>query len=61
MVCWCWPGGGAGFAMNEEGVPLEALFIMDGNNGEFAYWSTPVLESQLEWLEPLDKYDLVVE
>ena len=46
--------------MNEEGVPLEALFIMDGNNGEFAYWSTPVLESQLEWLEPLDKYDPLV-
>ncbi len=43
--------------MQEEGEVLEALFIMDGANGEFTYWATPSLDAQLEWLEPLHKYD----
>ena len=43
--------------MQDQGENLEALFIMDGAGGEFTYWATPLLDAQLEWLEPLHKYD----
>ena len=35
---------------------LEALFIMDGIDGNYTYWAQ-ALEDQLEWLEPLHKGD----
>lgn len=43
--------------MQAQGEEVEALFIMDGAGESFTYWATPLLEAQLEWLEPLDKYD----
>lgn len=43
--------------MQAQGEEVEALFIMDGAGEAFTYWATPSLEAQLEWLEPLDKYD----
>ena len=43
--------------MQKQGELIEALFIMDGGDGEFSYWATPSLEAQLEWLEPLGRYD----
>jgi thiamine biosynthesis lipoprotein len=43
--------------MQAQGEEVEALFIMDGTGEAFTYWATPSLEAQLEWIEPLDKYD----
>ena len=43
--------------MQKQGELIEARFIMDGGDGEFSYWATPSLEAQLEWLEPLGRYD----
>ena len=43
-------------SLRKEGHKLEALFIMDGQEGGYSYWATPDLEGQLEWIEPLDKY-----
>ena len=43
--------------MQKEGEVLEALFIMDGVDGNYTYWATQALEDQLEWLEPLHKGD----
>ena len=43
--------------MQKEGEVLEALFIMDGIDGNYTYWATQALEDQLEWLEPLHKGD----
>jgi len=43
-------------SLRKEGHELEALFIMDGQEGDYSYWATPDLEGRLEWIEPLDKY-----
>jgi thiamine biosynthesis lipoprotein len=39
--------------MNQNGHAMEAMFIFQSSNGEMAYWTTPWLEDQLEWVQEL--------
>jgi len=44
-------------SLQRAGKKVEALFILDGGEGEYAFWATPRLRAQLEWLEALPEYD----
>ncbi|MGB1577562.1 MAG: FAD:protein FMN transferase [Flavobacteriales bacterium] len=45
-------------SLQRAGKPVEALFILDGGEGEYAFWATPSMREQLEWFEELPEYDL---
>ena len=44
-------------SLQRTGKDVEALFIMDGGEEGYAFWATPALRTQLEWLEELPEYD----
>ena len=44
-------------SLQRAGKDVEALFILDGGGEGYAFWATPTLREQLEWLEALPEYD----
>jgi len=44
-------------SLQRAGKPVEALFILDGGEGGYAFWATPAMRDQLEWFEELPEYD----
>ena len=44
-------------SLQRAGKDVEALFILDGGEEGYAFWATPTLREELEWLEALPEYE----